>query len=213
MSDKKSILKEIKDLLFSVDADVNEEKFVDAKTGDLIVRVEGDEFEEGLVISVVTEDGLIPAPAGEHTLDDGRVITVEENEEGQSIIANIEDADDAIEDEVEEEVEDLQKEEEEELGEEPKEELEEEKKKYEEDIKKMEEKIKKMEEDIEKMKEEKEKSEDFSKVVLSKLNDLIEDTPAEKEFKSVKNEYKSLVKEKKNSIDERLESIRRIRRK
>lgn len=51
----------------------NVENFKDYKSGDLIIRIEGD------IASIISEDGSIsPAPAGEHKLDDGSTIVVAE---------------------------------------------------------------------------------------------------------------------------------------
>ena len=55
MKDKKSILGEIKSILFGS----TEMKFKEAKSGDYILRVEGEDFVEGSDISLVTENGLI----------------------------------------------------------------------------------------------------------------------------------------------------------
>lgn len=56
-----------------------EQKFADYKLADgTIVRI--DELAEGALVQVIEEDGnLMPAPAGEHTLEDGTVITVDDN--------------------------------------------------------------------------------------------------------------------------------------
>lgn len=40
-------------------------------------RVEAEDFVPGAQLSVVTEDGLIPAPEGEHTTDDGVKVVVD----------------------------------------------------------------------------------------------------------------------------------------
>jgi len=44
-----------------------------------LVSTEGDEFAAGQTLYVATEEGNQPAPAGEHTLNDGRVLVVDEN--------------------------------------------------------------------------------------------------------------------------------------
>lgn len=74
--DKKSILKEIKNLL-SFNSDL---KFLDAKLADgiTIVRVEADAFAVGLPLLVVTENGLTQAPTGSHILEDGTEVVVDE---------------------------------------------------------------------------------------------------------------------------------------
>lgn len=72
--DKKTILSEIKKLItFST------EKFLDAKTMDgTIIRVEGDKFDVGMPLLIVSADGLLPSKAGEMTLEDGTRIIVDE---------------------------------------------------------------------------------------------------------------------------------------
>lgn len=84
--DRKTILKEIKKLInFSTD-----QQFLDAKAtgpdGEHIVRVEADAFAVGLPLLIVTENGLIPAGAGEHLLEDGTKITTDE----AGLITNVE---------------------------------------------------------------------------------------------------------------------------
>jgi hypothetical protein len=72
--DKKTILSEIKKLItFST------EKFLDAKTMDgTIIRVEGDKFDVGMPLLIVSADGLLPSKAGEMTLEDGTRVIVDE---------------------------------------------------------------------------------------------------------------------------------------
>ena len=72
MKDKKSILGEIKSILFGS----TEMKFKEAKSGDYILRVEGEDFAEGMEISLVTEDGLIPVEDGTYPLEDGRELYI-----------------------------------------------------------------------------------------------------------------------------------------
>lgn len=94
MKDKKSILGEIKSILFGS----TKMKFKEAKSGDYILRVEGEDFAEGMEISLVTEDGLIPVEDGTYPLEDGIELVVlagkidkiegevkEEEEEGPEI--------------------------------------------------------------------------------------------------------------------------------
>jgi len=73
------------------------ELFVDAKLIDgTAIKVSGDGLVEGAKVSVVTEEGEIPAPDGVHELEDGTKV---ETKEG--IIAKIEEAVKEAEDEVE----------------------------------------------------------------------------------------------------------------
>jgi hypothetical protein len=86
MKDKKTILSEIKDLIFGT-----EKKFMDLKSGEYIIRVEGDsEIAEKMPVFMVTPDGLMPMEDGEYPLDDkamkifvvgGMIDKVEEEEE------------------------------------------------------------------------------------------------------------------------------------
>ena len=73
MKNKKSILGEIKAILFGAEEVKN---FKEAKSGDFILRVEGEDFAEGMEISLVTEDGLIPVEDGTYPLEDGRALVV-----------------------------------------------------------------------------------------------------------------------------------------
>ena len=73
MKDKKSILGEIKSILFGSE---ETKKFKDAKSGDFILRVEGEDFAEGMDVSLVTPDGLIPVEDGTYPLEDGRELYI-----------------------------------------------------------------------------------------------------------------------------------------
>ena len=216
-----SILSEIKKLVFNSEEEVS--NFRDAKVGDLIVRVDADDFAVGLPLLLVTEDGVIPASpdlAGEHVLDDGRTIVLDE----AGIITEVRDAvgaeeEDLVneEDFVKEAKEDVEKvelkEEKEEMKEEEKEEEmrehDEEKKKYE----VLEKRIEEMESIIKEMMDVNKKTSDFSNVILEKLENFTKDTPAEMEFKSIKSEYKNAVADSSNKKMTHLESIRNLRKK
>jgi len=70
---KKDLLKEVKKLVFGEE----ELQFLDVKTADgVILRVQ--ELAEGQTVSIVSEDGENVSGAGEYTLEDGQVITVDE---------------------------------------------------------------------------------------------------------------------------------------
>jgi hypothetical protein len=215
---KIEILKEIKNLIFS-NKEEKELNFKDSKAndGEIIVRVEADEFEVGLPLFVITEDGLIQAPAGKHTLEDGRIVEV--NEEG--VIVSIETP------EVEEEVETPEAEIEVELGEEKKEEMEEEKEEekkeeMEEEKKEvevvdmervigLEKRIEELESIIKDVLETSKEVASFSSQIGEKLNSVIDEMPADKEIKKLKSE--SFSSERKNKINDSLESIKNIRNK
>lgn len=71
--DKKSILNEIKTIIFGAEKELI---FKEAKSGDFILRVEGEDFVEGADIFLVTSDGLIPVEDGTYPLEDGRELYV-----------------------------------------------------------------------------------------------------------------------------------------
>lgn len=74
--DRKTILSEIKKLIsFSTEKAFKDAKLVDGQT---VIHVDGENFEVGAQLHVVTPDGMIPAPAGEHTTEDGTKIVVDE---------------------------------------------------------------------------------------------------------------------------------------
>lgn len=209
--DKKTILGEIKKLInFSSDEEVKEDtKFVDAKAngGEIIVRVEADAFEVGLPLFVVTEEGLVPAPAGEHILEDGTRLVVDE----AGVITAVETAEEEVAEEpaiVEEMAEETTEEKkEEELEEEVKEEVKDEK------IQELEERIAEIEKMMTEMLSMSKETAKFSASVLDKLDTFVKETPAQLEFKSIKSEYNQMVKDNKENKFSGLESFRNIRKK
>jgi len=90
------------------------------KTEDGQAIFEADAFEVGQAVFIVTEDGKIPAPAGEFALEDGNIVEVDEN----GVIVEIAKKEAEVEEEIVEEVEaqdDIMKEEiKEEMGMKPK---------------------------------------------------------------------------------------------
>lgn len=223
--DKKSILGEIKKLInFGEEV---KEAFVDAKVGDLIIRVEGDDFTVGATVLIVTEDGVIPASpdlAGEHTLEDGRVIVLDEagvivevkeavaGEEFEEVVEEVTETEEtiAIKEIVEDIVEDIV----EEVVKEVVEEVELEKEDDKEDkYSVLEKRIEEMESIIKEMLDVNKETADFSSVVIGKLDEFIKGTPAEKQFNSIKSEYKNSINEKGNKIKTNLEVIKNLRKK
>jgi len=76
----KSAIARIKSIL-----GLSAQKFYEGKTEQgLAIKMEG-EMELGQMVYVATEEGLIPAPAGRHTLDDGTVLEVDEEGKLQKI--------------------------------------------------------------------------------------------------------------------------------
>jgi len=212
--DKKTILNQIKKLIsFSGTEVFKDAKLVDGET---IIKVDAENFEVGLPLFVVTPDGLIPAPTGEHTTQDGYKIVVDE----AGIITSVEEVE--VAEEVPLEVidetmgatasyeENVPKEEEEEKGpEEMGKKMDEMKKKY----AAMEERITEVEKMMNEMLPVIKESAEFGNDVLGKLDNFIKDTPAQKEFSSIKSEYKQFVRENKERQFSGLEGIRNIRKK
>jgi len=58
---------------------LTENKFYDAKTDQgIVVKMEGDAMEIGKTLYVATDEGMIPAPAGTHKMEDGSEVEVDE---------------------------------------------------------------------------------------------------------------------------------------
>ena len=76
----KEALDQIKSLLFSDDAVVTNEVVTEFAEGVLAdgTIVKFDKLEVGGVISIVTDEGEVPAPVGEHELEDGTMIIIVE---------------------------------------------------------------------------------------------------------------------------------------
>lgn len=218
MSDKKSILKEIKGLLFG-EAEVL--KFLDVKSGDLILRVEADALAPKLPLLEVTPEGAIPAKDGEYKLEDGTILEV--------LGGLINEISTAEEDTTEEEVveEELAIEADtmapmvDETGEIKKEEVlgtasvasdvvEEQMAEVKKQLEEMKNKMKEMESVVEEMASATKEMASFSKAVSDKIETFVENTPAELTFKSIKNEMND-VKVSKNESN--LDSIKNMRKK
>ena len=210
MSDKKSLLKEIKSLVFGEEKVLS---FLDAKSGDLIVRVEADAFAPELPLLIVTPDGVIPAEAGEYVLEDGTILEVATGIDGTSgVIKEVSSADEDMIPEEETAVEEL-------AIETPMEPIVDETAGAtasvveEIDMNALMERLAKCEEAISNMGQSNEKMSEFSKIVGEKIDLFIEGTPAEIEFKSVKAEFVSTIESNKNKVVNSLESINNIRKK
>ena len=215
MSDKKSILKEIKTLLFGEEV----KSFLDAKSGDLVLRVKADAFATELPLFVVTPDGEIAAEDGEYMLEDGTKLEVlggiikevsspevdlgehtpeEVVEEKMEVVADLEPAVDETGKIKKEEVMGTDKSIEEKMAE------------MEEKVEEMKNKMKEMESVVEEMKSATKEMASFSKAVSDKIETFVENTPAELTFKSIKSELNEGKTSRKESS---LDSIRNIRKK
>jgi hypothetical protein len=192
---KLEIIKQIKSLL-----KFGELKFKDAKSGDNVVRVDGEDFETGVPLFIVTEDGAIPTEDGTYPLEEEGLILVVLN----GLIDSIEKV------EVETPVEETEVPEEFEAEEVVVAE-EEATQAIEEIVAELVEKVLGMEEVIEEMLKMSNEVAKFSKIVEDKMDTFIKDTPADLEFKSVKSEFSKMVDEKKNKVEQSLESFRKLR--
>lgn len=202
--DRKNILKQIKNLI-----KFSDHKFIDAKLVDneTIVQAEGDTFEVGAQLSLVTPDGLIPAPAGEHTTLEGVKIYVDE----AGIITEIETVElgDMVQPEIPAAVEETLAE----VDEEVQVEDENVENMYKKKMEEMEARIAEVEKMMTEMLPVIKQASEFSNDVLTKLDTFVKETPAEVQFKSIKSEYKEFVRDIKDKKVSGLEGIKNIRKK
>ena len=202
--DRKNILKQIKNLI-----KFSDHKFIDAKLVDneTIVQAEGETFEVGAQLSLVTPDGLIPAPAGEHTTLEGVKIYVDE----AGIITEIETVElgDMVEPEIPAAVEETLAE----VDEEVQVEDENVENMYKKKMEEMEARIAEVEKMMNEMLPVVKQASEFSNDVLSKLDTFVKETPAEVQFSSIKSEYKEFVRDNKDKKVSGLEGIKNIRKK
>ena len=202
--DRKNILKQIKNLI-----KFSDHKFIDAKLVDneTIVQAEGETFEVGAQLSLVTPDGLIPAPAGEHTTLEGVKIYVDE----AGIITEIETVElgDMVEPEIPAAVEETLAE----VDEEVQVEDENVENMYKKKMEEMEARIAEVEKMMNEMIPVVKQASEFSNDVLSKLDTFVKETPAEVQFSSIKSEYKEFVRDNKERKLSGLEGIKNIRKK
>lgn len=82
MNKTTKILNEVKTLLGM------EVKLAQMKLQDGVTVIEAESFEAGYSVGIVTEEGIVPAPVGEHILEDGRVLVIEQ----EGVIKEIKDA-------------------------------------------------------------------------------------------------------------------------
>lgn len=82
MNKATKVLNEVKTLLGL------EVKLAQMKLQDGVTVIEAESFEAGYSVGIVTEEGIVPAPVGEHVLEDGRVLVIEQ----EGVIKEIKDA-------------------------------------------------------------------------------------------------------------------------
>jgi uncharacterized protein YuzE len=86
MNDAKSILDRIGTMLFSKEEPTVEVELAQVKTEDGAAIFDAEAFEIGQAVFIVTEEGNIPVPTGEYTLEEGLKIKVDE----QGVIVEVE---------------------------------------------------------------------------------------------------------------------------
>lgn len=72
MNKATKVLNEVKTLLGL------EVKLAQMKLQDGVTVLEAESFEPGYSVGIVTPEGIVPAPVGEHILEDGRVLVIEQ---------------------------------------------------------------------------------------------------------------------------------------
>jgi hypothetical protein len=82
MNKTTKILNEVKTLLGM------EVKLAQMKLQDGVTVIEAESFEAGYSVGIVTPEGIVPAPVGEHVLEDGRILVIEQ----EGVIKEIKDA-------------------------------------------------------------------------------------------------------------------------
>jgi hypothetical protein len=82
MNKTTKILNEVKTLLGM------EVKLAQMKLQDGVTVLEAESFEAGYSVGIVTPEGIVPAPVGEHILEDGRILVIEQ----EGVIKEIKDA-------------------------------------------------------------------------------------------------------------------------
>lgn len=205
---KKTIVDKIKSIVFNKEEVI--EKFLDAKSGDLILRVEADAFAPKLPLLVVTPEGVIPAEDGEYILEDGTVLEVkaglidEISTKEEDVISEEVPTEAVMSEEVVEELgieADLMPKVDEEVIAPTASVLPEE----------LLSRLEKLELLMEEMSKENKSVSEFSKMVENKLDTFVDGTPAEQEFKSIKSEYNS-ISDNKSKTENNLDRIKNLRK-
>jgi len=83
-----SIKENVNKVLRSVGLKAEEIKLAQMMLADGVTVIEAEAFEPEYSVGIVQEEGIVPLPVGEYTLEDGRILTVEV----EGIIASIQDA-------------------------------------------------------------------------------------------------------------------------
>ena len=83
-----SLKEKLNDVLKTVGLKTTEIELAQMKLEDGMTVIEADSFDPEMSVMIVTENGNVPLPVGEYTLEDGRVLVVEQ----EGIIKEIKDA-------------------------------------------------------------------------------------------------------------------------
>ena len=83
-----SLKEKLNDVLKTVGLKATEVELAQMKLEDGMTVIEADSFDPEMSVMIVTENGNVPLPVGEYTLEDGRVLVVEQ----EGIIKEIKDA-------------------------------------------------------------------------------------------------------------------------
>lgn len=83
-----SLKEKLNDVLKTVGLKATEVELAQMKLEDGMTVIEADSFDPEMAVMIVTENGNVPLPVGEYTLEDGRVLVVEQD----GIIKEIKDA-------------------------------------------------------------------------------------------------------------------------
>jgi hypothetical protein len=86
MKDAKEILSRVYEIVMGKEEPTTKVELAQVKTADGAAVLEADAFEIGNAVFIVTEEGQIPVPTGEYTLEEGLKIKVDE----QGVIVEVE---------------------------------------------------------------------------------------------------------------------------
>jgi hypothetical protein len=73
-----SLKEKVNELLKQVGLTADEIKMAQMKLEDGMTVIEADSFEAGMPVMIVNDGEMVPMPIGEYTLEDGRILVVEE---------------------------------------------------------------------------------------------------------------------------------------
>lgn len=83
-----SLKEKLNDVLKTVGLKATDVELAQMKLEDGMTVIEADSFDPEMAVMIVTENGNVPLPVGEYTLEDGRILVVEQ----EGIIKEIKDA-------------------------------------------------------------------------------------------------------------------------